>query len=181
MKVVAALLVLLWAPAWSRAEDKFESISLTKPEHIRIEYPAGWKIEKSQADQLNAADVRIYPENKRVHLHLTFMENTAGLKSQVELDKLCERRGLFYAAGSVEKKVEPISLDSKNGVSSLAKFTDASLVGKETKPDQYKVILSGTMVVGDCLIAISLNGDAFDSADFKTAMALLKSHVALAK
>lgn len=81
-----------------------------------------------------------------------------------------------FVAQSVEKKAILRDFSLKQGYGAYCTFTDASLVGKEPKKDDYKVMASGQVQLSDEVLGVvSIFADAADGPEFKSMLAIINS------
>ncbi len=107
---------------------------------------------------------------------LTFACVTNGAPNKEVIDtevlRICEE----FVDGSIEKKKNLRQFTLKEGYGSYCVFTDASLVGKQSKPDDFKVLGAGQVQPGKDLIGVvSFYADETNSEEFKAMIKMINS------
>jgi len=179
MRVLPAVL-LLFSASWAVAADKPKPTTVNVPDGGKFEVtaPEGWKVRVIQPDPKLPPTVALATANQDTDLKITFIpDKTGAFGSEEKLDAALKRVAEQYAGGSVENKTKVEKIESKNGTCLFAQFTDADLVGKETKPGQYKVVGTGLMLFDKTVAAIMLLGDSFDSKSYEAVKELIKSGI----
>jgi hypothetical protein len=86
--------------------------------------------------------------------------------------RICEQ----FVSQSVEKKADLKDFSLEKGFGAYCVFTDASLVGKEVKPGEYKVMGSGQIQPNeDMLGVVSLFADDAAGQEFKVMVKIINS------
>jgi len=112
--------------------------------------------------------------NAKCLLTLAYTKKTKLDKERIRREVLRATEG--FAAQSVEKKANLKDFAIKQGYGVYCIFTDASLVGKETKRDDYKVMASGQIQLSDEVLGVvSIFADAADGLEFKSMLAIINS------
>jgi len=130
------------------------------------------------------ATFRLRPEDKSVALLVTVFWDGYGdhVLSDAELQNVLkvssERQ---YAPTSVEKKVEILKFTQPGVHGWYAQFTDASLVGKNPPPGDFKVVTSGVFRAGNLWGNFTLLTNVKDDAGFKAGLKVLESFKKLEK
>jgi hypothetical protein len=86
-----------------------------------------------------------------------------------------------YVPTSVEKKLEILKFTQPGVHGWYAQFTDASLVGKNPPPGDFKVVTSGIFRAGNLWGNFTLLTNAKDDAGFKTGLKVIESFKKLEK
>ena len=107
---------------------------------------------------------------------LTFAYTTNGVPNKEiirkEVLRICEE----FVSESVEKKKNLKDFSLEKGYGAYCLFTDASLVGKNVKPGEYKIMGSGEVQPADNMVgAVSLFADEADGIELKAMMKIINS------
>jgi len=112
--------------------------------------------------------------NAKCLLTLAYVKKTQLDKERIRREVLRATEG--FVAQSVEKKTILKDFTIKQGYGAYCTFTDASLVGKEPKRDDYKVMGSGQVQLSDEVLGVvSIFADAADGPEFKSMLAIINS------
>ena len=112
--------------------------------------------------------------NAKCLLTLAYIKKTKLDKERIRQELLRATTG--FVAQSVEQKANLRDFAIKQGYGAYCTFTDASLVGKEPKIDDYKVMGSGQIQLSDEVIGVvSIFADAADGPEFKSMLAIINS------
>ena len=112
--------------------------------------------------------------NAKCLLTLAYVKKTKLDKERIRREVLRATEG--FVAQSVEKKADLRDFAVKQGYGAYCTFTDASLVGKEPKKDDYKVMGSGQIQLSDDVLGVvSIFADAADGPEFKSTLAIINS------
>lgn len=107
---------------------------------------------------------------------LTFIYTTNGAPNKEALRKEVLRITQRFVSSSVEQKQNLKDLSLETGFGAYCLFTDASLVGKKVKPDDYKVMGSGQVQLTDDMVGVvSLFADEADGAEMKAMLKMINS------
>jgi hypothetical protein len=112
--------------------------------------------------------------NAKCLLTLAYVKKTKLDKERIRREVLRITEG--FLAQSVEKKANLRDFAIKQGYGAYCIFTDASLVGKESKRDDYKVMGSGQVQLSEEVLGVvSIFADATDGPEFKSMLAIINS------
>ena len=112
--------------------------------------------------------------NAKCLLTLAYVKKTKLDKERIRQEVLRITEG--FVAQSVEKKANLRDFALKQGCGAYCVFTDAELVGKEPKRDDYKVMGSGQVQLSEEVLGVvSLFADAADGPEFKSMLAIINS------
>jgi hypothetical protein len=107
---------------------------------------------------------------------LTLAYTTNGVPNKEFIRKEVLRTCEAFVSESVEKKKNLKDFSLEKGYGAYCLFTDASLVGKKTKPGDYKVMGSGLVQPADNMLAVvSLFADEADGIEFKAMIKIINS------
>jgi hypothetical protein len=107
---------------------------------------------------------------------LTFAYATNGAPNKEIIRKEVLRVCEDFVSESVEKKANLKDFSLEKGYGAYCLFTDASLVGKQAKPGDYKVMGSGQVQPADNMLGVvSLFADEADSKEFKAMVKIINS------
>jgi hypothetical protein len=172
--VLSFLLLGGWLPSAESAPPMVTPLSITDGTDLNITTPDSWKVTKIQPDAAIPPTLKISSPAQEVVLQVTFLpDKLAKFDSQEKVDKVVQGSSAHYVGGSVEKATTVQKMTVANGIGSLAEFTDADLVGKTTKPGQFKVVATGLITIGKTAAAFTLLGDSFDQAEYIEAKKIL--------
>jgi len=107
---------------------------------------------------------------------LTFAYTTNGAPNKEVIRKEVLRITEQFVPESVEKKKNLKDFSLKTGYGAYCLFTDASLVGKNVKPGDYKVMGSGQVQPADNVVGVvSLFADDADGVELKAMTKIINS------
>jgi len=146
MKRILLLCALLALPAPARAE----SLDLGSHGKFTFSVPSGWTFSSQKMEDAGYAITLSAPapSNAKCVLSLVYVEAPEPLSKervQAEVLSACDQ----FVEASVEKKktLREFSVPGAYGVYCL--FTDASMVGKPSAPDQFKLVAMGEVHLSD--------------------------------
>jgi hypothetical protein len=174
MKRFIPLLALLLLPAFASAE----TIDLGTRGALAITVPKGWTL-ATQKEEDSGVAVTLSPPagvNAKLLLNVAFVPEPKPVSRDEIQEKVLSVCDQFVDA-SVEKKktLRDFSLTG-SAFGSYCIFTDASLVGKASKPDEFKVIGVGIIRYSDdVMAAVSIAGDDEKGSDFAAMTAAVSS------
>lgn len=167
---LALLLFPLIAPA--------ETVDLGTRGTFSIAVPQGWTLSSHKEEDSGVAITLAPPgnENAKCLINVTFVPEPKPVPKETvdaEVLSVCDQ----FVDQSVEKKKVIRDFGVSGGAyGSYCVFTDASLVGKAAKHDEFKVIGVGIIHFrDDVMAAVSVAGDDEKGADFAAMLAALKS------
>ena len=107
---------------------------------------------------------------------LTFAYTTNGAPNKEVIRKEVLRICEDFVLESVEKKKNLKDFSLERGFGAYCLFTDASLVGKNVKPGEYKIMGSGEVQPADNILgAVSLFADEADGIELKAMIKIIDS------
>jgi hypothetical protein len=174
MNRLLPLLALLLLPALASAE----TIDLGTRGSLAITVPKGWTL-STQKEEDSGVAVTLSPPagvNAKLLLNIAFVPEPKPVSKDEIQEKVLSVCDQFVDA-SVEKKktLRDFGLTG-SAFGSYCLFTDASLVGKASKPDEFKVIGVGIIRYSDdVMAAVSVAGDDEKGSDFTAMMAAVSS------
>jgi hypothetical protein len=176
MRTTALLSLFAFAALYCRADD----FRLASHGVLSVNVPQGWNVKNRPAQGADGSEIghafSFQPDDARnVKCLLTFMyvEKTP---DKAELRNTVLRMSERFVSGSVEKKPALNEFSLKSGYGAYCVFTDASLVGKPTKPGDYKVMAAGQVQPGDGVLGVaSLFADEKDGKDFRAMLQIVNS------
>jgi hypothetical protein len=177
MKIFAALLLFLISAFGVIATD-FDLgtngiVSITPPENWTVR----GKAVAQPGGKLLGFTLDIKPSsNATAHTLVTFAYGNPPKMDQAQLRakvlEVCEK----FVAESVEKKKNLKDFTIKGGLGAYCVFTDASLVGKQPDPGDYKVMGSGMVQFSSGLVgAVTLYADDANGKEFKAMLEAINS------
>jgi hypothetical protein len=174
MKRILPLLALLILPSFAPAD----TIDLGPRGTLGISVPKGWTLSTQKEEDSGFAITISAPAgvNAKLLVNLAFVPEPKPVSKDELQEKVLSVCDQFVDA-SVEKKktLRDFSL-SGSAFGSYCIFTDASLVGKAPKPDEFKVIGVGIIRYSDdVMAAVSIAGDDEKGSDFSAMMAAVSS------
>ncbi|MFN7141150.1 MAG: hypothetical protein ACK4UN_17615 [Limisphaerales bacterium] len=148
---------------------------------LSISIPDDWSINSKVVTRADGSSIgytfAIKPRNDanaKCLLSLAYTTNGAPDKAAVHKEVL--RTTKQFVSASVEKKQTLKDFSLGTGFGSYCLFTDASLVGKEPEPGNYKVMAGGQVQPGDDLIGVvSLLADDADGLEMKAMLKIINS------
>ena len=148
---------------------------------LSFSVPDTWTVNSNPAKRTDGSPVgfafAFKPRNQanaKCLLTLAYVKKTMLDKEKIRRELL--RATQEFAAQSVEKKANLKDFTINQGYGAYCIFTDASLVGKESKRDDYKVMGSGQIQLSDEVLAVvSIFADAADGPEFKSMLAIINS------
>ncbi len=174
MKRLLPLLALLLLPTVAPAE----TIDLGTHGSLAIAVPKGWTL-STQKEEDSGVAVTLAPPagvNAKLLLNIAFVPEPKPVSKEEVQEKVLSVCDQFVDA-SVERKktLRDFALTSP-AFGSYCIFTDASLVGKASKPDEFKVIGVGIIRYSDdVMAAVSIAGDDETGPDFAAMTAAVSS------
>jgi hypothetical protein len=174
MKRLLPLLALLLLPAFASAD----TVDLGAHGTLAVAVPKGWTM-STQKEEDSGVAVTLSPPagvNAKLLLNVAFVPEPKPVSKDEVQEKVLSVCDQFVDA-SVEKKktLREFSLTG-SAFGSYCVFTDASLVGKASKPDEFKVIGVGIIRYSDdVMAAVSIAGDDEKGPDFGAMMAAITS------
>ena len=148
---------------------------------LSVGIPDDWRINGKEAKRPDGTEIgyvfAIKPRgeaNAKCLLTLAYTTNGAPNKESIRKEVL--RATEMFVAESVEKKQNLKDFSMGTGFGAYCLFTDASLVGKKAKPDDYKVMGSGQVQPGDNMVGVvSLFADDAEGSEMKTMLKIINS------
>lgn len=148
---------------------------------LSITLPEDWKIKGEPAKDKDGTPIgyafAIKPRsdaNAKCLLTFAYIKNGAPNKEAIRKKVLRGTREIL--ASSVEKEQNLKDFTLQSGYGAYCVFTDASLVGKPSKSDDYKVIGSGEVQPGDNMLGVvSIFADDANGKEFKDMIKIINS------
>jgi hypothetical protein len=174
MKRILPLLALFILPAFASAD----TVDLGLRGSLEISVPKGWTL-STQKEEDSGFAITVSPPsgvNAKLLVNIAFVPEpkpTSRDEIQEKVLSVCDQ----FVDASVEKKktLRDFSLQG-SAFGSYCVFTDASLVGKAPKPDEFKVIGVGIIRYTDEIVAaISIAGDDEKGPDFAAMLAAVST------
>jgi hypothetical protein len=107
---------------------------------------------------------------------LTLAFTTNGIPNKEAIRKLVLRSCEMFVEQSVEKKENLKEFSLEKGYGAYCLFTDASLVGKNPTPGDYKIMGSGVVQPGDNMLGVvSILCDEAEGNEFKAMLGIINS------
>jgi hypothetical protein len=174
MKRLLPLLALLLLPAFASAD----TVDLGTRGTLSVAVPKGWTM-STQKEEDSGVAVTLSPPagvNAKLLLNVAFVPEPKPVSKDEVEEKVLSVCDQFVDA-SVEKKKIPREFSlTGSAFGSYCVFTDASLVGKASKSDEFKVIGVGIIRYSDdVMAAVSIAGDDEKGSDFGAMMAAIAS------
>ena len=147
---------------------------------LSLDVPQGWNVKSRPAQGADGSEIgqafSFQPDDARnAKCLLTFMY-VQKTPDKIELRKHVLAMSERFVSGSVEKKQALSEFSLKNGYGAYCVFTDASLIGKPTKPGDYKVMAAGQVQPGEGVLGVaSLFADDKDGKDFQAMLQIINS------
>ena len=175
-------LLLLLAACLLPAAVLAEKIELATGQTVRVAVPDTW-----QAGELPAPPPGVPPVGRNFRYVTKSGSNDSVMLTLVPVpdDRLADPEILRhmvteasqqFVAGSVEGKVGLKELKTGRAAGFMVTFTDANLVGKPTVKDDYKLMTSCFLYLGDrVLVSATIFSDDANGAAYAEALRLLKS------
>jgi hypothetical protein len=174
MKRLLPLLALLLLPAFASAD----TIDLGPRGTLTITVPKGWTL-SSQKEEDSGLAVTLSPPsgvNAKLLINVAFVPEPKPVSKDEIQDKVLSVCDQFVDASVEKKKTLRDFSVAGPAFGSYCIFTDASLVGKPSKPDEFKVIGVGIIRYSDdVMAAVSVAGDDEKGPDFSSMMAAVSS------
>jgi hypothetical protein len=173
MKRTALILVLLALPLLAGAA----TVDLGTHGTLSIDVPAGWKLSSHREEESGYALTLTPPGdvNARCIFSVAFMEPG----EPVTRDKVQEQVlniGDQFVDASVEKKKVLKELNPKGSYGYYCVFTDASMVGKPSAKDEFKVVAVAVLrLTDDVMAAVSIAADDEKGPEFQSMLAAASS------
>jgi hypothetical protein len=148
---------------------------------LSIDTPEKWTVTGQPAARQDGTQIgyalAIKPVNDaNAKCLVTFAYVKKGQPDRESIRKDVLRASEQFVAGSVEKKQNLNDFSLKQGYGAYCLFTDASLVGKPSTKDDYKVMGSGIVQLSDEVLGVvSIFADEVDGKDFKALLAAINS------
>ncbi|MCL2872555.1 MAG: hypothetical protein FWF41_06225 [Betaproteobacteria bacterium] len=157
MKKVTPLLIALFAVvSFVISTAHAATIKLEPDSKLEIDLPDNWKSEvaKGKLDGGISYIVKITaPEKERLSIRIDvgrFAQNRMlPTDAAAQMKKKMQKAGENLLGMAVEKQIAMKDLEIKNGFGVYYTITDASLVGKPPKPNDYKTMSSFALYYGD--------------------------------
>jgi hypothetical protein len=156
-------------------QDNKQSIRIEVPgsEVYEVELPKKWEAKVIQTRPQIPPTLRVYaPDHSTLSLQMTFIPIKPGkILASDDLKDLVRRGNAQYVDGSVERKLELVSLDSKTGEGYYCSFTDASLVDVKPVPEgKYLKVSSGVFVINRTMVTFTVLFNPAGADDQKAAL-----------
>jgi hypothetical protein len=144
---------------------------------LSVNAPSSWKVKTRQLGEIGY-EISLVPANganAKALLSIFALPKPREIDAKAidaMLTQTCER----FAPGSVEKKttLRPYRLKQGYGVSAV--FTDASLVGQPSKPNDYKVMSPGLIqLTPSSQIVVTLFADDTAAPEFAAMQAIVET------
>jgi hypothetical protein len=155
-----------------------DSVDLGAHGTLSITPPGGWTLSTHKEDDSGYAITLSPPDgvNAKCLLNVTFVPEPKPVAKETvdeEVLSVCDQ----FVDQSVEKKKTLRDFGASGGAyGSYCVFTDAALVGKPAKHDEFKVIGIGIIHFrDDVMAAVSVAGDDERGADFSQMLAAVRS------
>lgn len=177
MKIILTLgLIIVFSAVCPAAE-----VDLGTRGILSIAVPDGWTTNSKAANKPDGSPVGFAlvfkprsEANAKCLLTLAYVKKTKLDKERIRREVL--RTTEEFAAQSVEKKANLKDFALKQGYGAYCVFTDASLVGKESKRDDYKVMGSGQVQLSEEVLAVvSIFAGVADGPEFNSMLAIINS------
>jgi hypothetical protein len=143
---------------------------------LAIDVPSGWTL--STEKQESGVSLTLTPPgdlNARCIVGVAFVDPA----QSITRDKLQEQvlnLGDQFVDASVERKKVLRELNPKGSFGYYCVFTDASMVGRPAKKDEFRVLAVGAVRLGDSIAAaVSIAADDEKGADFQAMLAAVTS------
>ena len=177
-KISAFLGLTMTLSAW--AAPQVIEVKIPNATNVKLSLSEPWQQSNVLASE-NVPYVELYSDkSKSVSLQLSFMEgknDKFSTQSKLEKEMKAEMEKQ-YLPGSVEKKVNLEKLNSKNYMSTYAKFTDAHLAkSKDLNPPHYKYVSTGVLVIGKTIGAFTLLSNSTESEEYKKMFKFLENNI----
>jgi hypothetical protein len=174
MKQFIPLIALLILPTLAPAD----TVDLGLHGSLAITVPTGWALSTQKEEDSGVALTLSPPAgvNAKLLLNIAFVPEPKPVPKEEMNEKVLSVCDQFVDA-SVEKKKTLVDFRLPGSAfGSYCLFTDASLVGRPPKPDEFKVIGVGIIrYADDVMAAVSLAGDDVKGPDFAEMMAAVSS------
>jgi len=148
---------------------------------LSVTVPADWSVNGKPVNRPDGTPIgyafAIKPRSDaNAKCLLTFAYTTNGVPNKEvirkEVLRICEE----FVSESVEKKKNLKDFSLEKGFGAYCLFTDASLVGKNVKPGEYKIMGSGEVQPADNMVgAVSLFADEADGIELKAMMKIINT------
>jgi hypothetical protein len=143
--------------------------------------PESWTVNSNPANSADGSPVGFAfafkprsQANAKCLLSLAYVKGTKLDKERIRQEVL--RITKEFASQSVEKKASLRDFSLKQGYGAYCLFTDASLVGKPSKRDDYKVMGSGQVQLSEEVVGVvSIFADDAEGPEFKAMLAIINS------
>jgi hypothetical protein len=173
MKRALSLVALAFAPLLAKSE----TVDLGTHGTLNISVPSGWTFSAQKAEENGYAVTLSAPGevNGKCLLTLIYVPNPEAFTKERIQDEVLVAADQYVDA-SVEKKKVLRDFNVPNSFGYYCVFTDASLVGKPSEHDNFKVVGVGEIRFSDDLTsAVSLLADDEKGPEFKAMLAAISS------
>ena len=174
MKRAVAWLALLALPFLAYPE----TVDLGTHGMLSISVPSGWRLSSHKEEDTGVAITLSPPApvNAKCLLNVTYVAEPKPVAKEAvdeQVLSVCDQ----FVDQSVEKRKTLRELGMPGGAyGSYCVFTDASMVGKASAPDEFKVIGIGIIHFrDDVMAAVSLAADDAGGGDFASMLAAVRS------
>ncbi|WP_395739521.1 hypothetical protein [Prosthecobacter sp.] len=177
MKTLTCLICLLLSVLTSPAAD----FDLGTRGTLSVGVPEDWTVNGKAVNDPDGTPIGYaFAFKPRSEAHakclLTFGYTTNGAPNKDDIQEKVLRATEQFVPGSVEKKQNLKDFSPGTGCGFYCLFTDASLVGKAAKPDDYKVMGSGVVQPGDNMVGVvSLFADEAEGVEMKAMLKIISS------
>jgi hypothetical protein len=143
---------------------------------LSVVVPDGWRAKVEPPGKGGYALSFQPADGSNVKCLLTFLYGANGKPDKAVIRSAVLRACEQFVSESVEKKADVKDFSLEKGFGAYCVFTDASLVGKEVKPGNYKVMGSGQIKPNeDMLGVVSLFADDAAGQEFKVMVKIINS------
>ena len=171
------LCALLLAPAWVRAAE----FDLGSRGTLVVAVPEAWSINGRAVPGIDGKCIGYTMiarprggTGAKCIVSFLYLTNGAPNLDAIRTDAL--RIGDVFVDGSVERKETLREFSLEHGYGAYCLFTDASLVGKNPGPDDFKVMGVGEVQPAENMLGtVSLLANAADGPEFKTMVQIINS------
>lgn len=171
ISILTALFLALSFPALA------ESFEMGAPGKLTVDIAKGWTVlgKKIGSEGFNL-DIRPDAEiNAAGKITVIFLREEQDLTPDQIKERLAGVLTAFKES-SVEKEADIHPFNLKSGTGFYASFTDASLVGKPSKPGDYKVMTSGLIYLSSrLLVTVTLFSDEKSGKDYAELLKMIES------
>ena len=177
MKILLILGLVLALSILCSADD----VDLGERGVLSFTVPDGWTVNSNPANRPDGSPVGFAlvfkprsETNAKCLLSFAYVKSTKLDKERIRQEVL--RITEAVVPQSVEKKANLKSFALKQGYGAYCIFTDASLVGKPSKKDDYKVMGSGQVQLNEEVVGVvSIFADYAEGPEFKSMLGIINS------